>query len=132
VTKKVVSTLGSDIDKNALVGKVKRPNGRLGKQKQLRNLINDDKLGSNDRGWIKQDLNQINRKKRETIRVPIGKELAHRRGFESSKGYDYSHTVLQDKNLHKLQHKFDGMGKKNKNKGNINQSNDSVDIKNDK
>ncbi|MEI8321439.1 MAG: polymorphic toxin type 8 domain-containing protein [Alphaproteobacteria bacterium] len=85
--------------------------GRAGKQKRLKGLAQDDKLGSADRGWLKQEKNLILTKKRTTLRVPPGKELAHKRGFEASKGYDYSYSNLQDKILHRLQHKFDGMGK---------------------
>ena len=88
--------------------------GRRGKQQQLRKLMDDEKVSSSDRGWLKQDLNAINRGKRERLRVPPNKELAHKRGFEAKKGYDYSYTVLQEKKLHKLQHKYDGKGKKNK------------------
>ena len=33
--------------------------GRAGKQKRLRELMNDDKVSSADRGWIKQEINSI-------------------------------------------------------------------------
>nr|MCH9740227.1 hypothetical protein [Campylobacterota bacterium] len=82
--------------------------GRLGKQKRLRELMNDSKVASRDRGWIKQELNQIKRGKRRSIRVPIGKNLAHRRGYEAKKGYGYDYSDLQDIDLHKLQHRFEG------------------------
>jgi hypothetical protein len=32
---------------------------------------------------------------------------------KASKGYGYEHSNLQDKDLHKLQHKYDDFGKKN-------------------
>lgn len=92
-------------------------NGRTGKQARLKELSNDLKIGSADRGWLQQELNSIERGKRTTLRVPLGKELAHKRGFEAAKGFDYSYSNLQDKSLHKLQHKYDGMGKKNKQTG---------------
>ncbi len=98
--------------------------GRLGKQPRLRELANDPKLSSADRGWIKQEINQINRGKRPNIRLPGssrkrtingrhyggqgGKVLAHRRGFEAKKGFSYKHSDLQDVNLHKLQHRHEG------------------------
>ncbi|MFP4309645.1 MAG: polymorphic toxin type 8 domain-containing protein, partial [Desulfococcaceae bacterium] len=61
-----------------------------------------------DRGWIKKDMNQIKRGTRKNVRVPPGKNLAHRRGFEAKKGYGYEHSDLQDIDLHKLQHKHEG------------------------
>jgi hypothetical protein len=98
--------------------------GRSGKQARLRELADDPNVSSADRGWIRQEINQIERGKRKTIRLPgssrkrvldgekyggnSGKELAHRRGFEARKGYGYEHSDLQDKVLHKLQHKHEG------------------------
>jgi hypothetical protein len=79
----------------------------------LRELANDDKLGSADRGWIKQELNSIDRGQRSSIRNPPGKDLAHERGREAAKGYDYSHSNLQDRDLHRLQHKYDDFGRAN-------------------
>lgn len=32
---------------------------------------------------------------------------------EAAKGYSYKHSNLQDKSLHKLQHKHDNFGRKN-------------------
>ncbi len=107
--------------------------GRSGRQERLRELLNDPKLGKADKGWIQQEINQINRGKRKSIRLPSsskrrtlngvkyggsgGKELAHKRGFEAAKGYGYEHSNLQDKDLHKLQHKYDDKGRKNKDRG---------------
>jgi hypothetical protein len=88
--------------------------GRKGRQKRLRELGQDDKVSSSDRGWIKQEVNSIRRGDRKNIRNPPGKELAHERGREASKGYGYEHSNLQDKKLHKLQHKYDNFGRKNK------------------
>lgn len=87
--------------------------GRAGKQARLRELANDDKLGSADRGWINQEMNSIERGQRSTIRNPPGKDLAHERGREAAKGYDYSHSNLQDRDLHRLQHKYDDFGRTN-------------------
>ncbi|WP_051709931.1 RHS repeat-associated core domain-containing protein [Andreprevotia chitinilytica] len=87
--------------------------GRAGKQARLRELANEDKLGSADRGWINQELNSIARGQRATIRNPPGKDLAHERGREAAKGYDYSHSNLQDRDLHRLQHKYDDFGRAN-------------------
>ena len=88
--------------------------GRAGKQTRLRGLVNDDKLGSADRGWIKQEINSIDRGQRSSIRNPPGSDLAHERGREAAKGYSYEHSNLQDRDLHRLQHKYDDFGRKNK------------------
>jgi RHS repeat-associated protein len=82
--------------------------GRGGKQERLRQLGNDPKVSSALRGWIKQEENQIERGERSTIRVPPGMNLAHRRGFEAKNGYDYEYSDLQDTDLHRLQHKYEG------------------------
>jgi len=88
--------------------------GRSGKQTRLRELANDDNLGSSDRGWIQQEINSIERAQRKNIRNPPGKDLAHERGREASKGYGYEHSNLQDRDLHRVQHKYDNFGRKNK------------------
>ena len=88
--------------------------GRSGRQQKLRDLANDTKTSSADRGWIKQDINQINRGKRQNIRTPPGKQLAHERGREAAKGYPYKYSNLQDKDLHRRQHRHDNYGKDNK------------------
>ncbi|PJG57632.1 hypothetical protein CUC53_16955 [Aeromonas cavernicola] len=88
--------------------------GRAGKQARLRELANDDKLGSSDRGWLLQEMNSIDRGQRNSIRNPPGKDLAHERGREAAKGYGYSFSNLQLRILHRLQHKYDNFGRKNK------------------
>jgi len=82
--------------------------GRAGKQARLRELAKDASIGSAERGWIQQELNSISRGQRSKIRVPPGKNLAHRRGYEAKKGYSYEYSDLQDKSLHDLQHKHEG------------------------
>ena len=88
--------------------------GRAGKQTKLRGLADNPSVSSADRGWINQEINQIDRGTRSRIRNPPGKDLAHERGREAAKGYDYSYTNLQDRGLHKLQHKYDNFGRANK------------------
>lgn len=88
--------------------------GRSGRQERLRELAADDKLGKADRGWLKQEMNSIEQGKRETIRNPPGKDLAHERGREAAKGYGYKHSNLQGRDLHRLQHKHDDFGRANK------------------
>ncbi len=93
-------------------------NGRGGKQSRLNQLANDDKVSSADRGWIKQEQNAIKSGKRDTVRVPPGKELAHVRGREAAKGYSHteSPSSLQNIRNHRTQHKYDSNGTKNKKK----------------
>jgi len=88
--------------------------GRSGKQKRLRELAEDPNTSSADSCWIKQDAKEIEAGKRKNIRNPPGKEMAHERGREAAKGYDYSHSQIQDKDLHKTQHKYDDFGRANK------------------
>jgi hypothetical protein len=118
--------VASDVEKlEKKTGTIRNKIGRTGKQARLRELMNDDKLGAAERGWLKQDANAIIRdkikpigkSKRTTLRVPPGKVLAHKRGFEAAKGYDYRYADIQEKGLHDTQHKFDKMGRQNKDAG---------------
>ncbi|WP_299676119.1 DUF6443 domain-containing protein [uncultured Dokdonia sp.] len=95
--------------------------GRQGKQAKLRSLLSDPNVSRADKGWIKSDLNHIKRKSknkrgnpRKNLRNPPGKDLAHERGREAAKGYGYEHSNVQDRFLHRLQHKYDNNGRKNK------------------
>ena len=106
----VPGKMADDVIKRAVINKT----GRAGKQIRLKELADDPKLGSSDRGWIQQEKNAISRRKRKTIRNPPGKDLAHERGREAAKGYGYEHSNLQEKKLHRLQHKYDNFGKRNK------------------
>lgn len=88
--------------------------GRSGKQEKLLELSKDPKVGKADKGWIKQEKNAVDAGKRTNMRNPPGKDLAHKRGNEAAKGYSYKHSNLQDKDLHRRQHKYDNNGRKNK------------------
>ncbi|TZG00042.1 RHS repeat-associated core domain-containing protein (plasmid) [Chryseobacterium panacisoli] len=88
--------------------------GRTGKQARLRELAEEPKLGKADKGWLKSDINKVAQGKRTTIRNPPGKDLAHERGREAAKGYSYKYSHLQDRTLHRKQHKYDKGGRKNK------------------
>ncbi|HCC5837554.1 TPA: RHS domain-containing protein, partial [Citrobacter farmeri] len=87
--------------------------GRAGKQSRLRELVNDPKQPRHVRGWIQQELNSIARGNRTNIRNPPGYEMAHGRGYESSKGYSYKYSEPQHTDLHRRQHKYDDYGRKN-------------------
>ncbi len=77
--------------------------GRGGRQKRLRELAKDDKLSSALKGFLQNEINS----ERRNLRVPPGTELTHRRGMEARKGFDYSHSDLQDKSLHDTQHRVE-------------------------
>lgn len=76
--------------------------------------VNDDKASSADRGWIKQEMNEVAAGKKGHLRNPPGKDLAHERGRENAKGYGYEHAHLQNRKDHRSQHKLDNWGKSNK------------------
>jgi hypothetical protein len=90
--------------------------GRTGKQAKLRELADDPKVSSADRGWIKNEMRHIETGDRKTIRLPGnsresnqgGKVLAHERGERAKDGFGYKHSNLQDTDLHKLEHKHEG------------------------
>jgi hypothetical protein len=90
--------------------------GRTGGQERLKQIAADPNTSSADRGWIKQEMNSIDRGQRDTIRNPPGTQLAHTRGREAAKGYNHvaSPSNLQDTDLHRTQHKFDKFGRLNK------------------
>jgi hypothetical protein len=88
--------------------------GRTGKQEQLRGLLENSKVSSSIKGWITQDINEINRDKRKNIRNPPGLDLAHERGREAAKGYSYQYSNLQNRDLHRRQHRFDNKGRRNR------------------
>jgi RHS repeat-associated protein len=114
----VVSGAEVNLGKAGIEGTVsalKNP-GRAGKQARLRSLVNDPKVGSADRGWIRNEMRHIETGNRSSIRLPgnsrnstgPGKELAHPRGQRAKDGYSYSGANLQDADLHKLEHKHEG------------------------
>ncbi len=78
---------------------------RAGRAAMMRNVYNDTKTPSRVRGWIQQELNRGCNF--SNMRLPPGCALAHQRGCEAPKGFDYSFTTLVDKLCHKLQHKYD-------------------------
>ena len=81
---------------------------KAGRAAMMRNVYNDTKTPSRVRGWIQQELNRGCNF--SNMRLPPGCALAHQRGCEAQKGFDYSYTTLVDKLCHKLQHKYDRVG----------------------
>ena len=88
--------------------------GKQSREQRLRDLVNDDKVSSADRGWIQQELNEVAAGKKSHIRNPPGKDLAHERGRENAKGYGYEHANLQNRADHRAHHKLDDWGRANK------------------
>lgn len=117
-----VGKIGKDVKiiNNAIDGLKSSNNlkaaGRSGKQERLRELANDPKVGSADRGWIKNEKRHIENGNRSTIRNPgnsrnskgQGKVLAHPKGQRAKDGHSYKNAKLQDTDLHKLEHKYEG------------------------
>lgn len=103
-----------EASKAATTKQVLKNAGRRGKQARLRALANDTKISRSIRGQLKNDIRHIQQKhiRVKRIRVPKGYNLAHRRGFEARKGYDYSYTVLQYVSNHILQHRYDHYGRR--------------------
>lgn len=95
--------------------------GRTGKQQRLRDLMNNDKVSSADRGWLRNEQRRIDQGEAVRLRNPRntgqssrgGTELAHPRGQEAAKGNGYENAYLQDADLHRLQHKHDKYGRLN-------------------
>jgi RHS repeat-associated protein len=104
----------SDVDPLGL--KCRGVSGRARRHERLRQIAQDPRTSSAHRGWIKQEQNAIARGQRKNIRVPPGTDLAHSRGREAAKGFDHvaSQSQLQERNLHRLQHRYDDFGRANK------------------
>ncbi len=88
--------------------------GKQSRTQRLKDLVNDDKVSSADRGWIRQEMNEVAAGKKGHLRNPPEKDLAHERGRENAKGYGYEHVHLQNRKDHRSQHKLDNWGKHNK------------------
>jgi RHS repeat-associated protein len=93
--------------------------GKQNRQQRLKDLLNDPKVSSADKGWIKQEMNEVKRGKKGHLRNPPFKDLAHERGRENKKGFGFEHANLQNRKDHKTQHKLDDKGRKNKERGEI-------------
>lgn len=86
--------------------------GRAGRQARLRAAASDPNVSSAHRGWLRQEANQVARGTRSGLRNPPGTELAHRRGFEARKGFSYKYSDLQERALHRSQHRIERMLRK--------------------
>ena len=88
---------------------------KVTKQARLKQIGKSSKESKANKGWIKQERNQIRRKKRKNIRVPPGKQLAHPRGREAAKGYDHSNSSCKTQNCTKRNTNMMGRGARIKN-----------------
>ena len=99
-------------DSNSWVDPFGLARSNAGKAALHKAIMNDPKQPSHIRGWFKQQHNKGVPFSKMT--VPPGYERAHFRGYESAKGYDYRYSELNLESNHKLQHKYDDYGLKNK------------------
>ncbi len=94
----------ADIDvrvvERTVTGKTVTREGRL---KQLKD---DPKVSSADRGWIENEMRQVNTGNRDVVRNPPGKDLRHPPGRANAQGFDYSETQIQDRATHRSQHRY--------------------------
>ena len=77
-----------------------------GRQQRLREIAEDPKASSADRGWIRNEMRQVESGNRSAIRTPPGKDLRHPAGRPAAQGHDYAETVLQERALHYTQHRY--------------------------
>ncbi len=84
--------------------------GRSGRQARLNELKDHPNTQPAHRASLRQEAKAVERGNRKTLRMPPGTELAHPRGMEAAKGYDHRNSIIQNKDLHRLQHKYDRNG----------------------
>ncbi|OOZ37504.1 hypothetical protein [Solemya elarraichensis gill symbiont] len=90
--------------------------GRSGKQARLREMMNDPKVSSADRGWLKNDARHIEYGNKSGLRVPRngrkspgrkaqdkGYELAHPYNAPASQGNSYAGSKLKNHADHKVE-----------------------------
>ncbi|MCO7227522.1 RHS repeat-associated core domain-containing protein [Pleionea sp. CnH1-48] len=90
--------------------------GRQGKQKRLREMMDDPKVSSADRGWLKNDKRHIEYGNKSGLRLPRngrkspgrkqedkGYELAHPHDRPASQGNGYAGSKLKNHADHKVE-----------------------------
>ncbi|MBI2169352.1 MAG: hypothetical protein HYU28_07620 [Actinobacteria bacterium] len=88
---------------------------RISRATRLRELLGDPLTSRVDKGWIQQELTRRTRGQASYLRNPPGSDLVHMRGLENAKGVDHRFSRLQDRDLHRLQHRHDWWGRRNPN-----------------
>lgn len=111
---KVEKKVGKLDDLGPGSGFIKNHKGNQSREGRLKDLVDDPKVSSADRGWIRQEMNEVASGKKGHLRNPPGKDLAHERGREAAKGFGYEHAHLQNRKDHRTQHKLDWGGRRNK------------------
>lgn len=97
-------------------GSASKRRGRSGKQARLREMANDPKVSSADRGWLKNDARHIEYGNKSGLRLPRngrkspgrkaadkGYELAHPHNSPASQGNSYSGSKLKNHADHKVE-----------------------------
>ena len=98
------------------LNKLTKRAGRSGKQARLREMMNDPKISSADRGWLKNDTRHIEYGNKSGLRVPRngrkspgrraqdkGYELAHPHNAPASQGNSYAGSKLKNHADHKIE-----------------------------
>ena len=91
-------------------------NGRSGRQARLREIMNDPKASSADRGWLRNDQRHIQYGNKRNLRLPRngrlspgrkaehkGYELAHLHNAPASQGNNYARALLKNAADHKVE-----------------------------
>ncbi len=99
--------------------KSKGNTGRSGKQARLKEMMNDPKVSSADRGWLKNDARHIKTGNKNNLRIPRngrkspgrkkvdkGYELAHPNDAPASSGQSYKGSKLKNHADHKVETKI--------------------------
>lgn len=110
-----VKQTGKLVKKNS-TGSVITKTGRSGKQQRLKEIMNNDKVGSADRGWLKNDARHVKIGNKSGLRVPRngrkspgrkstdkGYELAHPHDKPASRGNPYNGSKLKNYADHKVE-----------------------------
>lgn len=103
----------------AILKQAAKRSGRSGKQKRLREMMNDPKVGKADRGWLKNDDRHVKTGNKSGLRLPRngrkspgrknsdkGYELAHPHDKPASKGNGYEGSKLKNHADHKVETKL--------------------------
>lgn len=85
--------------------------GRAGRYPRLKEIMMDPKTARRHKGWLKNEFARLKKGRGKSVRMPKGMDLAHPHGMEASKGFDHRFSKLQDRDLHRTQHKIDKGGK---------------------
>ncbi len=83
-----------------------QPKDKVTRQDRLNQLAKDPNTSRADKGWIKNQAEQVAKGNRQTMKNPPGKDLQHPPKGAAAQGNDYSATKLQDRANHWRQHRY--------------------------